>query len=201
MLRPALLAAYRTHFAEVNPIVDYPTWRMITHILLDEDDMPGLGRCGSGRLIGTRARSRPSRKRGAPSCSLSGGRRRHHGRRRAAGDDAAQPHGGRAARCPRFRLLPAAATNALRLRWTFVNPQRQVSLNENVPLDERTLALMCRRIVEMDVPEYMTRIIAIAKNEPWEYYVAMTRQLWDEVRHAMLGTIYFEEPWGSTGRQ
>ncbi len=78
------------------------------------------------------------------------------------------------------------------LKWNFVNPQRQVSLNENVPLDERIIALMCRRIVEMDVPEYMTRIIAMAENEPWEYYVAMTRQLWDEVRHAMLGEIYFE---------
>jgi hypothetical protein len=51
---------------------------------------------------------------------------------------------------------------------------------------------MCRRIVEMDVPEYMTRIIAEADGEPWEYYVAMTRQLWDEVRHAMMGTIYFQ---------
>jgi hypothetical protein len=67
-----------------------------------------------------------------------------------------------------------------------------VSLDENVPLDERTLALMCRRVVEMDVPEYMTRIILQAQDEPWEYYVDMTRQLWDEVRHAMLGEIYFE---------
>ena len=86
---------------------------------------------------------------------------------------------------------PSAMT-ASRSKWNFVNPQRQVSLNENVPLDERIIALMCRRIVEMDVPEYMTRIIAMAENEPWEYYVAMTRQLWDEVRHAMLGEIYFE---------
>lgn len=77
-------------------------------------------------------------------------------------------------------------------RWNFTNPQRQVSMNENVPLDERTLALMCRRIVEMDVPEYMSRIIGETRNEPWEFYVDMTRQLWDEVRHSMLGTIYFE---------
>jgi hypothetical protein len=78
------------------------------------------------------------------------------------------------------------------LRWTFVNPQRQVSLDESLPLDERTLALMCRRIVEMDVPEYVSRIIVQAEGEPWEYYVDMTRQLWDEVRHSMLGAIYFE---------
>lgn len=51
---------------------------------------------------------------------------------------------------------------------------------------------MCRRIVEMDVLKYMTRIIALVENEPWEYYGAMIRQLWDEVRHAMLGEIYFE---------
>ena len=37
-----------------------------------------------------------------------------------------------------------------------------------------------------------TRLIEQAKNEPWEYYVEMTRQLWDEVCHARLGTIYFE---------
>jgi hypothetical protein len=38
----------------------------------------------------------------------------------------------------------------------------------------------------------MTRIIAQSEGEPWEYYVELTRQLWDEVRHAMLGSIYFE---------
>ncbi len=78
------------------------------------------------------------------------------------------------------------------MQWNFVNPQRQVSLNEAVDLDERLIALMCRRITEMDVPEYMSRIIAEAQDEPWDYYVDMTRHLWDEVRHAMMGTIYFE---------
>jgi len=78
------------------------------------------------------------------------------------------------------------------MQWNFINSQRQVSLNEEIDLDERTIALMCRRITDMDVPEHITRIIMEAVDEPWEYYVNMARHLWDEVRHAMMGTIYFE---------
>jgi len=41
------------------------------------------------------------------------------------------------------------------------------------------------------VPEMMASIIAATPDKPWEYTVDMTRQLWDEARHAMMGEAGF----------
>lgn len=38
----------------------------------------------------------------------------------------------------------------------------------------------------------MAPMITEAKKQPWAYYVDMCRQLWDEARHAMMGTVYLE---------
>jgi hypothetical protein len=51
---------------------------------------------------------------------------------------------------------------------------------------------MCKRALEIDVPEAMANMIYDAEDQPWEYYMEMCRQLWDEARHAMMGGIYFE---------
>ena len=37
----------------------------------------------------------------------------------------------------------------------------------------------------------MASIITQTKGKPWGYYLAMTRQLWDEARHAMMGEVGF----------
>jgi hypothetical protein len=62
----------------------------------------------------------------------------------------------------------------------------------DVPADERNLALLCKRALEMDVPEMMASFITERTNEPWEFYRDYSRQLWDEARHAMMGTVAFE---------
>jgi hypothetical protein len=189
VLRPALLAAYRRHLAAVNPVIDQPTCRMLKHILLDEEDTAAWGQqAASGVLEGADEAVLAAAQVWSDHLSA------YLGAAGAVMGDEDQPA---ALPAPR-RAGPyqpdffPQRDERFAMRWNFSNPQRPVSLHEAVPLDERTLALMCRRIVEMDVPEYMTRIIVSAEGEPWEYYVALTRQLWDEVRHAMLGTIYFE---------
>ncbi len=37
----------------------------------------------------------------------------------------------------------------------------------------------------------MASIIMETTDKPWEYYRDMTRQLWDEARHAMMGEVGF----------
>jgi hypothetical protein len=55
----------------------------------------------------------------------------------------------------------------------------------------KTLAMLFKRIREIDVPEMMASIIVETKGKPWGYYLDMTRQLWDEARHAMMGEVGF----------
>ncbi len=63
--------------------------------------------------------------------------------------------------------------------------------DESRPLPERVMALMAKRLREMDVPEWMAPILYKTDGKPWEYYLDLSRQLWDETRHAMLGEIGF----------
>ena len=48
-----------------------------------------------------------------------------------------------------------------------------------------------KRLREIDVPEMMASIITETTGKPWGYYRDMTRQLWDEARHAMMGEVGF----------
>ena len=51
--------------------------------------------------------------------------------------------------------------------------------------------MLYKRIREIDVPEMMASIIFETKGKPWDYYRDMSRQLWDEARHAMMGEVGF----------
>ena len=61
-----------------------------------------------------------------------------------------------------------------------------------VSAEERNLALLCKRLLEMDVPEMMASIVTERTDQPWEFQLDYRRQLWDEARHSMMGEIAFE---------
>jgi hypothetical protein len=61
----------------------------------------------------------------------------------------------------------------------------------SMPPEAKVLMLLYKRLREVDVPEMMASILHETKGKPWEYYRAMTRQLWDEARHAMMGEVGF----------
>jgi hypothetical protein len=60
-----------------------------------------------------------------------------------------------------------------------------------MPAKAKTLMLLYKRLREIDVPEMMASIIHETKGQPWDYYRDMSRQLWDEARHAMMGEVGF----------
>ncbi len=55
----------------------------------------------------------------------------------------------------------------------------------------KSLMMLFKRIREIDVPEMMASIIHETHGQPWGYYRDMSRQLWDEARHAMMGEVGF----------
>jgi hypothetical protein len=71
-------------------------------------------------------------------------------------------------------------------------PPHNVYALAYVPADERNLALLCKRLLEMDVPEMMASFITEKTAQPWEFYRDYKRQLWDEARHSMMGEAAFE---------
>ena len=63
--------------------------------------------------------------------------------------------------------------------------------DKEFPPQPKTLMMFYKRLREIDVPEMMASIITETPDKPWEYYRDMTRQLWDEARHAMMGEVGF----------
>jgi hypothetical protein len=55
----------------------------------------------------------------------------------------------------------------------------------------KTIMLYFKRMREIDVPEMMSSILSEVTGKPWAYFLDMTRQLWDEARHAMMGELGF----------
>jgi hypothetical protein len=71
-----------------------------------------------------------------------------------------------------------------------VNPEAFLYDERFSPRD-KTLMMFYKRLREIDVPEMMASIIHQTPGKPWRYYRDMSRQLWDEARHAMLGELGF----------
>ncbi len=72
-----------------------------------------------------------------------------------------------------------------------VNPEAFLYDERFSPRD-KTLMMYYKRIRELDVPEMMASILVeLADAEPWEFQLQMSRQLWDEARHAMMGEVGF----------
>lgn len=63
--------------------------------------------------------------------------------------------------------------------------------DETMPAKAKALMMLFKRIREIDVPEMMSSILTQTAGKPWKYYRDMTRQLWDEARHAMMGEVGF----------
>ncbi len=77
-------------------------------------------------------------------------------------------------------------------------PPHWIYAQRERPAEERNLALVCKRLLEMDVPEMMAAIVWRARREaeaagrprPWGYTADMCRQIWDEARHSMMGQAW-----------
>jgi hypothetical protein len=187
VLKSALVAAYRQHLVEAHPLVDYPTRRMLKHILLDEEEIMRWGEAAVAALaVSTEDSARAERWRAHLNAYL-----------RAAGG--VMGDGDTSVELPPSRVTAPFAPDFFPQRdarfihqWNFVFPPHEVARTDGVSAGEKTLALMCKRALEMDVPEAMARMLWEAKDQPWQYYVDMGRQLWDEARHSMMGTVYLE---------
>lgn len=71
-----------------------------------------------------------------------------------------------------------------------VNPEAFL-YDERFAARDKVLMMFYKRLREIDVPEMMAGIILQTRDRPWKYYRDMSRQLWDEARHALLGEVGF----------
>jgi hypothetical protein len=186
VVREALAGAYRDHLATTNPLVDHPTRRILRAALADHEESVAWSAAALTALT-----------RHDPAAAARARAWHNHLRAYldAAGGIAGQgPE--RTEQLPRPRALASFVPDFHPRRdarftgqYAFEFPPHVVYNDPRVPADERNLALLCKRTLEMDVPEMMASIMIERGEAPWEFHFDFSRQLWDETRHAMMGTV------------
>lgn len=195
VIRPALLAAYKKHLSEINPVFDHPTCRVLKTAIADEEQMIEWGNQALSAILQNETeRSRAGAWEAHLNAYLDA----------AGGISGEDPVSSEELPSPRATepfvpdVDPRRDPRSCEI-YNFHYRCNDVYLDEKADYDERVLALMYKRFHEMDVPEMMSSIVLQTKGKPWEYYRDMGRQLWDEARHAMMGEVWFAKiglDWG-----
>jgi hypothetical protein len=190
VVRRALLDAYRQHLNETNPLVDQPTRRVLRLAVLDHEEALRWGNAALAALVGrdpaTAARARAWQRHLESYLTAAGG---IAGPSLEGEVNAVAPQRSREPFVPDLR---PRRDDRFGGQHNFEFPPHVVYNDPKVPADERNLALLCKRTLEMDVPEMMASILVQRSGQPWEFHLDYSRQLWDEMRHAMMGSVAFE---------
>ena len=187
VIKPELVRSIQQHLKETNPLIDQPTCRILKWNLQEEEEMVTWGEQAIAALTQT---SQASERAHAWEAHL-----------RTFLDAAGGIPGDR--EIPTEAVLPEPRSDGKAYEMD-ATPQRderffdcfnQAALIDKyftdnaLSLEERGYALYFKRLREMDVPEWMAPILYKTRNKPWDYYADVSRQLWDEARHAMMGEI------------
>ncbi|MFL5593110.1 MAG: hypothetical protein ACJ785_00675 [Gemmatimonadaceae bacterium] len=200
---PALRDAYYDHVHHTNPLVDHPTRRFMRFALLELTEAVDWGERATATLTkddAAAARVESWRQHlglyldaakgivGDPHVAVEEGDSRSGISIRTM--EAPLPES-RAAKpfAPDFEPRRDERFEGV---YNFEFPPHVVYGNPDVPAVERNLALLCKRTLEMDVPEVMASFLYERKGQPWSFYLDYSRQLWDEARHAMMGAVALE---------
>ncbi len=183
---PALDAALERHLHDTNPLADAPSVRVCRFARLELADMLDFGRKSVACLVNDAARSalRPWLARLDECLASAGGLD-------GTADASDQPIGRiHSARPYVYDPVPKRDERFHDLYNQGVNPEAFI-YNAEYPPQPKALMMLYKRLREIDVPEMMASIIHETKGKPWGYYRDMSRQLWDEARHAMMGEVGF----------
>lgn len=186
VLLPALDAAYAALHDAAHPLADAPTRHLVRHARLDLGDMQRTGQQASHALAAVAAPDRAWLDLLRAAIDAAGGL---DGTRPAT---TALP-GRRFSQAPRpFDPVPQRDARFADPYNMAVNAEAFL-YDTSLPAQPKLLMLAYKRLREIDVPEMMASIIVETTGKPWAYTRDMTRQLWDEARHAMMGEVLFAE--------
>lgn len=184
---PAVIKACRNLQADAHPLADAPTARVAKLIVFELEDVIAFGNQAITSLDDASSQSERQPWLLLLNRCLD-----------AAGQvDGTQPISDEIPP-PLHSATPVEYDNQPRRDERFQDPYNagvnpEVFLyDEGFSPQDKTLMMYYKRIRELDVPEMMASILVeLRDEEPWEFHMEMSRQLWDEARHAMMGEVGF----------
>ena len=175
---PAYQAALQRYIADTNLLVDYPTVRLVKHVLLDLEETLAFGQAALA----------------APGADTHEPWRVHL----QAYLDAAGGVDGSSPEQPSFELPSMRSQGEWVMPTKFAREARfRISIPKINPYDEATtrsalLSKMWVRSQEMTAAELCASVLYEWEDLPYEGYLDLARHCWDEVRHSLFGQAALE---------
>ncbi|WP_133796992.1 hypothetical protein [Prosthecobacter fusiformis] len=183
---PSLLRGLRRHMEQTNPLSDHPSLRICRFAALEMEETVQYGKAAVACLVTEEYRQQHQPWTDWLQSLLE-----------AAGDlDGSQQRTILVGQ-PVYSQNPPVYSHVPKRDERFPDPYNMGVHAEEFLYDPRfqsrdkTLMMYYKRLREIDVPEMMATILTETSGKPWGYYKDMTRQLWDEARHAMMGEVGF----------
>lgn len=183
---PAVHKALESLIRDTNRLFDHPTYRVARFAAIEFAEAAEYGAQAVRAIVSDEEREKLAEWDQTLRDILS----------HAGGLDGTLPHlGGEPKRA--FSVQPFRYDPVPKRDERFIDPYNMgvnaeaMLFNPDIPAQPKTLMLFFKRMREIDVPEMMSSILAETTGQPWGYYRDMTRQLWDEARHAMMGEVGF----------
>jgi hypothetical protein len=183
---PALREALEKHLQDTNPLVDHPSYRICRLALLEVKDIEEYGKQAIACLISEAQRKGMTEwLQLLDECLVAAGGL--HG----TGTKDKKPLN------RHYSITPYVYDPVPKRDERFTDPYNMgvnaeaFLYDEKMPADAKTLMMFYKRLREIDVPEMMASIMTQTKGKEWDYYRDLSRQLWDEARHAMMGEVGF----------
>jgi hypothetical protein len=185
---PSLDGALVRHALDSNPLTDAPTFRLARFARLELSDMMDFGRrcidClvddptldAMGPWLDTLRNAR------AAAGGLDGASEASESDRPVARVHSVTPYV--------YDPIPRRDERFQDIWNQGVNPEAFL-YDASFDAKPKALMMLFKRLREIDVPEMMASIIHETRGQPWGYYRDMSRQLWDEARHALMGEVGF----------
>ena len=182
---PAINVALTRYRADTNPLCDAPSIRLCRFAQLEVADILAFGAKAVACLVDDPARDGMLAWDETLASSLLAA-----GELDGVGPPVASPERMHSAKPYTYDPVPKRDERFQDLWNQGVNPEAFLYDPGFAP-QPKTLMMLFKRIREIDVPEMMASIIHQTRGKPWKYYRDMSRQLWDEARHAMMGEVGF----------
>ncbi len=185
VFKPALLQAYRDYIRRTNGLADYESVRLMRNFIAEEEESLGLLQAAYEDVVRTADEEELAENWASTLERML----------KAVGGVAGAGETGAG------NLRPVRSGGQFRVAK---RPERDASFSsvwdvihvdeDRVP--ERLAQMIATRLGEITIAEALAIVLLEVENQPWSYYVAISRHMWDEMRHSLFGEAAAEQVYG-----
>ena len=185
VFKPALLQAYKNYVRHTNGLADYESVRLMRSIIAEEEQTLRLLQAAYRDLVNTTEKEER-----AQSWADTLG-----GMLQAAGGIAGDVETGTGSIQPVRSRIPFKVARRPKRDDTFDNVWDIIHV-DNSRLPERLAQMIATRLGEITIAEALAIVLLEVEEQPWSFYLAISRHMWDEMRHSLFGEAAAEHVYG-----